>query len=260
MIILLSPAKNLDFEPTARNLEKTAPRLDKDYSVLVKRTKQLSRSDLKSLMKISDQLADLNYVRFQALADGLPEDESKYAAFAFNGDVYRGLNAETLSDDDMLWAQSHLRILSGLYGILRPLDGIHPYRLEMGSRLSTKRGSNLYDFWDDKIAKQINHDLSEDDQFILNLASNEYFGAVKVKALNVPVLNVTFKEEKDGKSRIISFYAKYARGLMARWAIQNRVSDKEQLKTFNEDGYVFDADASNEKSFVFSRPQPSPKS
>lgn len=237
----------------------TSPRLAADTSVLLRRTKSLSRSDLSRLMDISDTLADLNYHRFQALAGGLPETDSKPAILAFNGDVYRGLDASSLDQDELDWAQSHLRILSGLYGLLRPLDGIHPYRLEMGTRLNTRRGETLYDFWGDRISKLINEDLSGQQQVILNLASNEYFKAVKTSKLKAPVVSVDFREEKDGQSKVISFYAKYARGLMARWAIENRAESPEALKSFAVDGYTFQSDQSDDGKLVFSRPQPDPK-
>lgn len=259
MLVLLSPAKNLNFDPAPISNETTLPRLDEDRTQLVKRTKKLTRADLRRLMKISENLADLNYTRFQAMAAGLPENEAKPAALAFNGDVYRGLDANTLSEDDLSWAQSHLRILSGLYGVLRPLDKIHPYRLEMGTRLDTKRGASLYDFWGSRISSLLNEDAATADDFVINLASNEYFKAVDRKALKPKVIDIAFKEEKDGKAKVISFYAKYARGLMARWIIENRVDTPDAIKSFSEDGYKFDAEASKSASFVFTRPQPDPK-
>ena len=260
MLILLSPAKNLNFERTVETADLTQPRLTKDTEQLVKRAKRLSRAKLRQLMDISEDLSDLNYHRFQAMAEGLPDSDARPALTAFNGDVYRGLDAETLSDDDIAFAQDHLRILSGLYGLLRPLDVIHPYRLEMGTRLDTRRGDTLYDFWGDRISKLINEDLSVGEGPVVNLASNEYFTAVKKKALATDVIDVVFREEKDGKSRVISFYAKYARGLMARWIIQNRVSVPADLSKFNLDGYKRDNSASNGQKLVFSRPQPDPKS
>ncbi|MFC6199802.1 peroxide stress protein YaaA [Ponticaulis profundi] len=260
MLILLSPAKNLDFEPAPQNLSKTSPRLSGETELLLKRTKSLSRSDLRSLMKLSENLADLNYERFQALSDGLPDSEAKQAILAFNGDVYRGLDAGTLQDNDLNWAQTHLRLLSGLYGVLRPMDSIHPYRLEMGTRLDTDRGATLYDFWGDRISKQLNEDMTEAEGPILNLASKEYFGAVNKKALKSSVIDVDFREVTDKGSKIISFYAKYARGLMARWVIENRITDASDLKTFDIDGYGYQADQSSAGKLVFSRPKPEPKS
>lgn len=259
MLILLSPAKNLNFDPVSLPLPPTSPRLCKDIEELLKRTRKLSRTDLRGLMKISEPLADLNYERFQALSKGLPEEEGKTAIHAFNGDVYRGLKASTMTHSNLEWAQDHLRMLSGLYGVLRPLDLIHPYRLEMGSRLDTERGATLYDFWGNRISRLLNDDLLNGGGPILNLASKEYFGAVDRKALKAPVIEAVFKEEKDGKSRIMAFYAKYARGLMARWIIDNEISDQEQVKAFNLEGYTFDPVSSTDTSLVFSRPQPPTK-
>ena len=259
MFVLISPAKHLNFDPAKFELARTQPQLAADTKALLKRTKKLSRADLKRLMKISDNLADLNYERFQALSTGLSDEHAKEAILAFNGDVYRGLDAASLSETDLNWSQDHLRILSGLYGVLKPLDAIHPYRLEMGSRLDTSRGKNLYEFWGSKISQTLNVDMDGDVRPVLNLASNEYFSAVDKKALKSPVFDVVFKEEKDGDSKVLSFYAKFARGLMARWIIQNRITDIPSLKTFNLEGYVFNAGASTEKEFVFTRPQPSPK-
>lgn len=259
MLIVLSPAKNLNFEALTHDLETTQPRLTSDTAQLIKRTKRLSRSDLRKLMGISDALADLNYDRFQALAKGLPAEEAKTAIHAFNGDVYRGLDAEHLSDDDISWAQDHLRMLSGLYGLLRPLDLIHPYRLEMGSRLDTRRGSDLYDFWGSRISKLINEDIQTASAPVINLASKEYFSAIDKKALKSDVIDIVFKEEKDGKSRIMAFYAKYARGVMANWIIKHRLTNPDELKAFDLEGYRYQSDASSAQTFVFSRPQPEPK-
>lgn len=256
MIILLSPAKNLNFESVPLEAEPTLPRLTKDTELLIRRAQRLKQPDLKKLMKISESLADLNYHRFQALAAGLPEHEAKPAMFAFNGDVYRGLSATSLTTEDINWAQTHVRILSGLYGLLRPLDKIHPYRLEMGSRLDTRRGDSLYDFWGNRISRLINEDMSEDGGIVLNLASKEYSGVVDRKSLKTQIIDVDFLEERDGQSKIISFYAKYARGLMARWCIDNRVHAVETLKSFDIDGYEFSPDASSDKKLIFSRPQP----
>ncbi|NHK28966.1 peroxide stress protein YaaA [Parvularcula flava] len=260
MIILLSPAKNLDFSPSPDNLEATKPTLSKDTNELASVTRDLTRADLSRLMGISDKLADLNFERFQAFkARGKPA-ESKQAVLAFNGDVYQGLEAETLNKKDLDYAQNHLRILSGLYGILRPLDVIQPYRLEMGTKLANPRGENLYDFWGEKIAKEINKALKgQQNQFVLNLASNEYFKAVDTAALKAPVITPQFKEEKDGQSRMLMFYAKRARGMMAKWAIENRVDTVEGLKDFNVDGYTFRKSGSDDNTWLFARPQPEPK-
>ncbi|MEM8986895.1 MAG: peroxide stress protein YaaA [Pseudomonadota bacterium] len=260
MIVLLSPAKNLNFDPMPSAPAATKPALSKDANALAGTAKGLGRGDLKRLMGISDNLADLNYERFQAFKTGGRISGAKQAGLAFNGDVYTGLDAASLSADDLAFAQDHLRILSGLYGLLRPLDAIQPYRLEMGTRLKTERGATLYDFWGDKIAKHINKSLKDaKTPAVVNLASNEYFKSVDKSALKHPVVTPAFKEEKDGKLRSLMLYAKQARGMMARWIIQNRVTRSEDLKTFSVAGYKLDKALSNETELVFTRPQPAKK-
>ena len=258
MLILLSPAKNLDWSPPpavlAEALPRTEPVLIKEAHALARVAKQLSRGDLSRLMDISDKLADLNYARFQTLAKAPPE-EAKQAVLAFNGDVYQGLQAKSLKPGDLVWAQDHLRILSGLYGVLRPLDLIHPYRLEMGSKLATKRGADLYDYWGDRIAKALRADL-QPDKLVLNLASDEYFSAVDQKALGARIVTPRFLDVKDGKARSVFMFVKRARGLMARWAIETRAEDIATLQRFAGGGYRFDAKASTEDEWVFTRPQP----
>lgn len=255
MLILLSPAKNMNFDALDRELPATTPGLLDETRTLSKTTRGLSTSKIKSLMKISSDLAKLNRERFRAFDADQPG--SKQAALAFAGEVYRGLEAGTLSDDNLAWAQDHLRILSGLYGALRPLDGIHPYRLEMGRKLHTRRGESLYDFWGDKIAQHLN-DLQADDKdpVVLNLASNEYFKSVDRTALKARVITASFKEEKDGEARMLMVFAKKARGMMARWAIENRVADPADLVKFDAGGYAFDAAGSSEGDLLFTRPQP----
>ncbi|MFN7497408.1 MAG: peroxide stress protein YaaA [Hyphomonadaceae bacterium] len=257
MLILLSPAKNLNYEPVAPELPATKPRLEADIAALAKVTAKLKRSDIAKLMHLSDNLAELNYQRFQAFDPALDGPELLQAALAFNGDVYQGLQARDLSAEDLTWAQDHVRILSGLYGLLRPLDVIAPYRLEMGTRLKTKRGESLYDFWGDRLSKAINADLAgQSAPIVLNLASTEYFSAVSKKALKARVITANFKEIKDGEARVLSFYAKRARGAMARFCIENRIPDPEGIKAFDLDGYRFDAASSKPDTWVFSRPQP----
>ena len=261
MLILLSPAKNMNFDPAPEVPAASKPALAKETALLSETTRGLTRTQLKTLMGISDNLADLNFKRFQAFKTSGRIIGTKQAALAFNGDVYLGLDAATLSADDHLYAQDRLRILSGLYGLLRPLDAIQPYRLEMGSRLKNPRGSNLYSFWGELIAKEINKSLKgHDDQAVINLASKEYFSAVDLNVLRHPIFTPTFKEEKDGRLRQLQFFAKRARGLMARWAIQNRIERVADLKDFNVDGYRFQADGSDEYQFLFTRPQPPLKS
>jgi uncharacterized protein len=257
MLILLSPAKNMNFDPVERALPSTTPSLIDETRILSKTTRQLTVSKLKSMMGINEDLAKLNRDRFQAFDADQPGE--KQAALAFNGEVYRGLDAASLSEDDLAWAQDHLRILSGLYGALRPLDGIHPYRLEMGRKLHTRRGENLYDFWGAKIAQELNGLMEgEAEPVVLNLASNEYFKSVDKKTLKARVITPVFKEEKDGQLRALMVYAKKARGMMARWAIENRISDPADLVKFDAGGYRFEADGSKGDSLLFKRPQPAP--
>lgn len=258
MLVVLSPAKTLDFTPAAEDLPATRPELTKDTAELAKTARRLTRADLRRLMGISDKLADLNWERFQSFDPSC--DGGLQAALAFAGDVYDGLAARSLSLDQLADAQERVRILSGLYGLLRPLDCIQPYRLEMGVSLRTRRGGTLYDFWGDRIAKALRAATDgHDDPTIVNCASLEYFGAVDAKALKRPVVTAHFKEEKDGQARIVSFYAKKARGLMARFAVVNRVGRAEDLKAFDLDGYRFDAAGSTETDWTFVRPQPEPK-
>jgi len=257
MLIVLSPAKALDFSAPPVSAPVTTPQLGSETAELSKVTKKLRAADLKRLMSLSDSLAKLNRERFQAFDPA--SEEGLQAAFAFNGDVYAGLQARTLDKKGLAWAQDHVRILSGLYGVLRPLDAIQPYRLEMGTRLKTKRGQSLYDFWGGKIAEALNADaMGHKDKTLVNCASGEYFGAVDRAALKLPVLSCRFLEEKDGEARIISFYAKRARGMLARWAIDNRVDRHEALKAFDVAGYRFVPELSSESEYTFARPQPPP--
>jgi len=251
LLIVLSPAKRLDFTE-AIDAPATARRFVEETASLAKTTRRLTRADLRKLMSISDKLADLNRERFQAFD---PESEDGVqAAFAFAGDVYEGLKARELDAASLAFAQDHLRILSGFYGLLRPLDRIQPYRLEMGVRLKTRRGSSLYDFWGDRISKQLNEDaVGQADPTLINLASQEYFGAIDAKALKLPVVTPHFREQKDGESRIISFFAKKARGAMARFAVDERLEKAEDLKGFDRDGYRFDKTASTETDWIFIR-------
>lgn len=254
MLIVLSPAKRLDFSEPGLSVAPTRPRMADDIASLAKTAKRQTKADLRRLMGISDDLAKLNRERFQAFNPA--SDEGLPAAFAFAGDVYQGLEARTLDADALAFAQDRLRILSGLYGVLRPLDVIQPYRLEMGTRLKTRRGSSLYDFWGDRISKLLNGDAEgHADPTLVNLASQEYFGAVDAKALKLPVVTPQFREATDGESRIISFFAKKARGTMARFAIDERIERAEDLKRFDRDGYRFDADASTDSDWVFVRSQ-----
>jgi cytoplasmic iron level regulating protein YaaA (DUF328/UPF0246 family) len=257
MLFVLSPAKTLDFTPASPEVPATRPEaMGKETAELVAAARKLTRADLSRLMDISDKLADLNWERFQAF-DAAPSAGTVQAAFAFAGDVYDGLEARAMDTESLAWAQDHLRILSGLYGLLRPLDVIQPYRLEMGVRLRNKRGANLYDFWGDRIAKALNETAkTHADPTLVNLASAEYFGAVDAKALKLPTLNVRFLEETDGEQQMVSFWAKRARGMMARWAILKRAEYVETLKRFDLGGYKFDKAASSDGEWIFARPHP----
>lgn len=260
MLILLSPAKNMNFDEPPAGLVPSKPDFLKEARELAAAARELSAARLGKLMDISPKLAELNHQRFQAFRGDGKSNTQKPAALAFNGDVYLGLDARTMTAEDFAYAQNHVRILSGLYGLLRPLDAIEPYRLEMGSNLKNPRGTTLYDYWGDSLAKAINKIVAgQVDKTIVNLASNEYFSAAGAKALNFPVVTVAFKEEKDGKLRSLQFFAKRARGLMARWAIDKRVSRAEDLKKFAVDGYKFRAKESGELDWLFTRPQPPAK-
>lgn len=260
MLTLLSPAKKLNFDEPQTALAPTQPIFDKDIIELATVAKQQSADDLKRLMHISDNLAELNAERFKVFHLEGKSNTAKSAALSFDGDVYWGLDANSMSDAALEYAQNHLRILSGLYGVLRPLDAIQPYRLEMGTKLETKRGGSLYDFWDSKIAAQLREDMaSHKDQTIVNLASNEYFKAVDKKTLDSPVISAKFLNVKDGKSRALMYYAKHARGEMARWIMDNRVETAQDLKDFDLSGYKFMPKDSSESELVFSRKQPPPK-
>ena len=256
MLFLLSPAKSLDLSPAPPAVPASLPRLAEDTAILARRARRLTKADLRRLMHLSDALADLNRKRFQTL-DPSDQEAGLQAAFAFNGDVYAGLQARTLDSAALDWAQAHVRILSGLYGLLRPLDRIQAYRLEMGVRLNTRRGDTLYDFWGDRISRLLNEDLAgHAEPTVVNLASQEYFGAVDRKRLRAPVVSPRFLEERDGEAKIVSFFAKKARGAMARWAIDQRIEKPEDLKAFDKDGYRFRKEASQGEDWVFSRAQP----
>jgi hypothetical protein len=259
MLLVISPAKTLDFTPADPSLPATTPALKKDAAALATIARKLRAGDLKRLMDISDALADLNVQRFRTFRSrGIGETEGEVqAAFGFAGDVYNGLDARSLEPEGLAWAQDHLRILSGLYGLLRPLDRIQPYRLEMGVRLKTERGNSLYDFWGDRLARALNQAAEgQADRTLVNLASQEYFGAVDARALKLRVVACHFKEERDGERRMVSFFAKHARGRMARYAIDRRLEQAEALKGFDLDGYRFRESLSSEHDWVFVRPQP----
>lgn len=260
MLVLLSPAKNLKFDPPAEelaeNLSWTQPELFSDAKKLVKVARTLSPAGLQGLMHINEKLAQLNYERFKSfkLRQDAQTASTKAAALAFNGEVYLGLDANTLSSEELNWAQDHLRILSGLYGILRPLDLVQPYRLEMGSKLKNEVGPNLYSFWGDKITKRLNKALKESgNDVVINLASNEYFSAVQKDKLKGRIITADFKEVKEGVAKSLMVYVKRARGLMARYIIRNRIMNPEDLANFSEDGYVLNQMLSTPDKLIFTR-------
>lgn len=257
MLLVLSPAKSLDFTPPPDDSPASERGFAPETRSLIRTARQLTRAELRALMDISAPLADLNHKRFKAFEpDSL---DGVQAAFAFAGDVYDGLDARSLRPGALNWLQLHVRILSGLYGLLRPLDRIQPYRLEMGVRLKTRRGHTLYDFWGDTLARGLTRASAElGGAAVVNLASQEYFAAVQRKTLKAPVVSLRFLEEKDGEARIISFFAKKARGLAARWAAEQGAECVEDLKGFDLAGYRFVANASTPQTFTFVRPQPAP--
>ncbi|MGM0576435.1 MAG: peroxide stress protein YaaA [Myxococcota bacterium] len=254
MLAVISPAKKLDLEPPERDLPFTEPRLLEDAEALVEVARRLSREDLKRLMKISDRLADLNHERFQRFEAPFTPDNAKQAVLTFAGDTYSGLDAATLDADDLAWAQGHLAILSGLYGVLRPLDLMQPYRLEMGARLDNPRGKNLYEFWGDRPTRVLNAALEQQpDPTLVNLASHEYFRVVDEDVLAGPVVTPVFKEIRDGKVKVVGLMAKRARGAMARFMITRRLESPEGLKDFDEGGYAYRRDLSDDRRWVFTR-------
>jgi len=254
VLTLLSPAKSLDFSPAPQGLETTAPRFADDTAVLMKRCKKLTVPALRKLMSLSQPLGELNHRRFQEMSLPFTPDNAKPCLLAFSGDVYKKLDAASLSRSDLEWAQSRLRILSGFYGLLRPLDLIQPYRLEMGARLDSSRGKNLYEFWGERLADALNAEHAQRRHAaVLNLASIEYFRAVPAKKLKLPVVTALFQDIRDGRPKTIAFLAKKGRGLMARFVIENRIDEPEGLKDFAAEGYRFRPDLSADDKFVFTR-------
>ena len=254
MLIVLSPAKTLDFESPIKVNKTTEPDFIPRSAELISTLRTMPPAQIGSLMSISDSLAQLNVARYASWSKKFTPDNSRPAMLAFDGDVYEGLDARSLNARQLDWAQKHLRILSGLYGLLRPLDLMQPYRLEMGTRLATKRGKDLYAFWGDQITEALNESLTvAKAQALVNLASEEYFKSVKPAKLDRPVITPVFEEWKGGDYKIVSFFAKRARGLMARYAIEHKLTKAEELKDFDSEGYGFDAKASNEARWIFRR-------
>ncbi|MCF6782187.1 peroxide stress protein YaaA [Stutzerimonas stutzeri] len=254
MLMVISPAKTLDYDTPPATERFTQPQHLDQAQELITILRDFSPQQIGKLMKLSDKLAALNVARYGSWTPRFTPENAKQALLAFKGDVYTGLNAEDFSEQDFDFAQRHLRMLSGLYGLLRPLDLMQPYRLEMGTKLENPRGKDLYAFWGERISRWLNEALAEQgDDVLLNLASNEYFGAVKRKELKARVINVDFKDMKNGQYKIISFYAKKARGLMARYVIRERIDNPEQLKAFNSEGYRYSAEDSSPDHLVFLR-------
>lgn len=254
MLALISPAKTLDYESALPTDQHTLPRLLEHSQQLIDVSRKLSASEIASLMSVSEKIAQLNVARFRDWQPEFNFSNARQAIFAFKGDVYTGLDAYALSEQDIEFAQNHLRMLSGLYGLLRPLDLMMPYRLEMGTKLANARGHNLYEFWGDQITQLVNQDLAQaNSELLVNLASDEYYKAVKESKIQAEIIKPVFLDQKNGKYKVISFYAKKARGLMARYMIQNQLQHAEDLKSFNTDGYYFDAASSSKAELVFKR-------
>ncbi|WP_293663076.1 peroxide stress protein YaaA [Rhodoferax sp. OV413] len=254
MLLLLSPAKSLDYDSPLSGQPHTAPLFVKQSKALIALLRDYSPQDIAGLMDLSDKLSALNVARYAAWSVKATKKNARQSVLAFNGDVYDGLDAKTLSPDDLAWAQDHLCILSGLYGVLRPLDLMQPYRLEMGTSLAGPHGSNLYQFWGSQLSDYLNTRLQADTTpVVVNLASNEYFKSVDLKVLKGRVVECVFQELKDGNYKIISFFAKKARGLMARYAITHRLRTPEQLRAFDAEGYAYAPEASSPERLVFRR-------
>lgn len=258
MLFLLSPAKKLDYDSPVRTTLFTQPLMVEQAQALITLLRQQSPTDIQELMKLSTALAELNVQRYDDWRPEFNLDNARQAVLAFNGDVYEGLKATELSDEQLQWAQQHALILSGLYGVLRPLDLMQPYRLEMGTRLANSAGKNLYDYWGSQLAQYINQHFAQQKDatpVVINLASNEYFKAVDKKALQATVIDCVFQDQKGADYKIISFYAKKARGLMLRYAIDHQITDPEALKGFDAAGYAFSAEHSSATKWVFRRPE-----
>jgi len=256
MLIVISPAKTLDYETPPKTKVFTIPDYLDHSQRLINRLRNFSSLDISDLMNVSAKIANLNFDRYESWKKPFTQKNAKQAILAFKGDVYTGLGAETFKADDFKFAQNHLRVLSGLYGLLRPLDLMQPYRLEMGTKLKTDEGKNLYEFWGADITDGINKQLKKiKSDILINLASNEYFKSVKPKELNAEIITPAFKEFKNGDYKMIGIYAKKARGLLSRYIIQNKLNDPEDIKSFSEEGYKFNKKLSKDNNWVFTRKQ-----
>ena len=256
MLTVISPAKSLDYETPTSTGDFTLPAHLSQSRKLIRRLRDLSSDDISNLMNVSDNLAELNRVRYKKWKTPFKPENARQALFAFKGDVYLGLDAYSMSADNIDFAQNHLRILSGLYGLLRPLDLIQAYRLEMGTRLDTESGTNLYQFWDGRITKALNQELRQSQSStLINLASNEYFKSIKLKSLKAEIITPSFRDFHKGEYRFIQFHAKKARGYMSRYIIDHQIDDAESLKNFDREGYRYDESLSAEREWVFTRRQ-----
>jgi len=254
MIVLLSPAKTLDYETADTVTDLTVPQFTAEANRLIRILKKKSVEEIKRLMHISDNLAVLNRTRYKTFSKEYTAENSKSAIMAFKGDVYTGLEAESLDDYSLSYISKHVRILSGLYGLLRPFDRMQPYRLEMGTRLENKKGTNLYHYWGSAISKQLNKRLTElEADTIVNLASNEYYKAVDQKKLKARVINIDFREEKEGEYKFVSFFAKKARGTMTRFIAEHKITDAADLRGFDYDGYRYAEESSTPEQLLFVR-------
>ena len=255
MLIIISPAKSLDFSTKINFNKNSIPIFLKEAEILIQELKNFEQEELSSLMNISAKLAELNFERFIKWHTPFNPENAKPALFVFKGDVYKGIDVDSLSKKQIEFANTHLRILSGLYGILSPIDLIQEYRLEMGTKLTNKYGKDLYEFWDNKITAEINKAIkqSSGEKVLINLASNEYFKSIKSKNIDYEIITPVFKDYKNGKYKIISFYAKKARGLMSRFIFQNNINKVEDIKAFNLENYRFNPELSKNKEWVYTR-------
>ncbi len=254
MLLVISPAKTLDYDTPPKTSRHSIPDYLDDAQVLINQAKKYSQPEIMKLMAVSEKIARLNFERFKAWHMPFTFENSKQAILAFKGDVYSGLNAETFSEKNFEFAQQHLRILSGLYGLLKPLDLMQPYRLEMGRKIDNERGKNLYEFWRETVTKGINAQIKKTgSKFLINLASNEYFKVINTKSLNAELITPAFKDYKNGQYKMMGVYAKKARGQLSRFVIENQLTDPEEFKKFNVDGYLFNKELSDGNSWIFTR-------
>ena len=256
MLTVISPAKSLDYDSPIATAEYSQPTELTRSRKLIKRLRELSETEIAKLMSVSDGIAELNHQRYRQWKTPFKPENARQAIYAFKGDVYLGFDAYSMTDQNAAFAQDNLRILSGLYGILRPLDLMQPYRLEMGTRLDTEAGSNLYQFWNDRITRSLNKDLkASGGNTLINLASNEYFKSIQPKSLKADIITPAFKDFRKGEYRFIQFFAKKARGTMARFIVDKQITNPEEIKDFDRDGYQYNPELSSQRDWVFTRRQ-----